>query len=328
MQLRKEDHSSTTQNDLLEGFKFLVTGGAGFIGSHIVDRIIEMGNEAIVLDNLSTGRVENIHERARFVEMDLRDQEVRDLITLEKPDYVIHCAAQKSVPKSVKNPMEDADINIMGFLNLMNACIEHKPKKFIFISTGGAIYGTAAPIPTPETYPPVIETPYAASKFSTEKYLECFSHLYDLSYAVIRPANIYGPRQVPDGECGVVAIFLENILRNQPSVLFAYDDMPKGTTRDYVYVDDLVDAITLAARIPYNETFNISSGEEIYMEDIYKTLLKVSGSDLELIHKSERKGDVRRSALDNTKAKEVLGWSPKTSFEDGLRMTLDHESNR
>jgi UDP-glucose 4-epimerase len=316
------------QSEFLHGAKVLVTGGAGFIGSHIVDRVVELGGTALILDNMSTGRRENLNPAARLIEADIRSAEVKNLVLAEKPDYIVHCAAQKSVPKSVKNPYEDADVNIMGFLNLMSDSAEYQPKKTVFISTGGAIYGNAAPIPTPETYVPVIETPYAASKFATEKYLECFSSLFNLQYAVLRLANVYGPRQVPDGECGVVAIFLENILKQKPSILFAYADMPKGTTRDYVYVDDVVDSVLLALQTPGNDTFNISSGKEIHMDDIYAALQRVSGTNYELIRQSERKGDVRRSAIDNTKARDILGWSPKTSFEEGLQLTFAQESQR
>lgn len=327
--MTKESHKKQiVEDNSFNGMKVLVTGGAGFIGSHIVDRLIQMGSKTIILDNLSTGSVLNVNRAAELVALDIRSEEARNVVALEKPDYIFHCAAQKSVPHSVVNPYQDADENIMGFMNLITPCLKFKLKKIIFISTGGAIYGSEAPIPTPETYTPVLETPYATSKYCVEKYLEMFSRLYELKYVTIRPANVYGPRQVPQGECGVVPIFLQNIINDKPSTLFAYGDMPEGTTRDYVFVNDLVDGIMLAAEHAENEIFNLSSGEEVYMKDIYDTLLKISGASLSLIRNSERKGDVRRSALDNTKARTKLGWEPQTSLEKGLRQTFDSEKNK
>jgi UDP-glucose 4-epimerase len=305
--------------------KVLITGGAGFIGSNIADSYIQAGHEVVVVDNLSSGHLHNIHSKAKLYLMDIRSQELDKVFEIEKPDIVNHHAAQKSVPKSVEDPMMDADINILGFLNILNLCVKYAVHKVIYVSSGGALAGDAAEMPTTESYPPIMVSPYAITKLTGEKYLHFYNVTHGLQYTVLRYSNVYGPRQVPEGECGVVPIFMENAVHNKPSALFAYPDMPRGTTRDYVYVDDVCHANVQALTMGHNEIINIGSGNELYIEDIYNCILKVLGKDLPLIRERERTGDVRRSVLDISKAKNLLGWAPKVDLEEGIERTYKHK---
>lgn len=307
--------------------KILVTGGAGFIGSHVVDKYIELGHKVIVIDNLSSGSEHNIHPSAKFYNMDICSEQLIDVFKNERPEVVNHHAAQKSVPKSVENPKFDAHINIIGLLNVLQASLDSGVKKFIYVSSGGALAGDADIIPTNESVPPKLLSPYAVSKYAGELYLRVFSKLYNIKTLTLRYANVYGPRQVPEGECGVIPIFLENFLSNRPSTLMAYPDQPKGTTRDYVYVDDIVKANVLALTRGENEVLNLGSGNEIHIEEVYETMKRVYKHNLPLLRRSERKGDVRRSCLDISKAKEVLGWEPTISLEEGLQKLLKYHQS-
>lgn len=304
--------------------KILITGGAGFIGSNVVDTYIKEGHEVVVIDNLSSGKLENLNPKAKFYLMDIRSKELEKVFELERPEVVSHYAAQISVPASVENPTLDAEINVMGLLNVLNACVKYKVRKVIFISSGGALAGDADRIPTDESYLPVMISPYAINKYIGEKYLYFYAVTHGLKYTVLRYANIYGPRQIPKGECGVVPIFMLNLMKDIPSKLFAYSDMPRGTTRDYVYVGDVCRANILALTKGDNSVINIGTGKEMYIEDIYHTIEKVLGKNIPLIRESERIGDVKRSALDNTRAKELLGWEPLVSFEEGIKKTYEY----
>lgn len=299
--------------------KILVTGGAGFIGSNVVDTYIREGHEVVVVDNLSSGKKENIHPEATFYLMDIRSDDLQKVFELERPDVVNHHAAQKSVPKSVEDPVLDADLNIIGLLNVLNQCVTYGVKKFIFISSGGALAGDADVIPTNEDHMADMISPYAISKFVSEKYLHFYAVTHGLKYVTLRYANVYGPRQVPEGESGVVPIFMDNYFANKPSELYAYADQPRGTTRDYVYVDDVARANVLALTKGENVPLNIGTGVEMHIEDIYRKMQQVLGHDLPLIRKSERVGDVKRSCLDCARAKKVLGWEAQIDFEEGVR---------
>ena len=204
--------------------KIIVTGGAGFIGSHVVDGYIEAGHEVVVIDNLSTGKLENLNQAARFYQTDIRDPQLIDIFKLEKPDIVNHHAAQISVPVSVKDPITDGKINALGFLNLLNCCRDSGVKKVIFISSGGAIYGEAEEYPTTENYAPKPLSPYAIHKLISEYYLAFYQHQYNLKYTVLRYANVYGPRQIPHGEAGVVSIFITNFRDGIRSKLYAFPE--------------------------------------------------------------------------------------------------------
>lgn len=305
-----------------------MTGGAGFIGSHVVDAYIREGHEVIVIDDLSSGKKENIHPEATFYLMDIRSDDLVKVFELERPDAVNHHAAQKSVPHSVEDPVGDADLNIVGLLNVLNQCVTYDVEKFIFISSGGALAGDADVIPSGEEHMADLISPYAISKYVGEKYLHFYAVTHGLNYVTLRYANVYGPRQVAEGECGVVPIFMDNYLAAQPSELYAYADQPRGTTRDYVYVEDVAWANVLALTKGNNVPVNIGSGVEMHIEDLYRQMQEVLGHDLPLIRKSERVGDVKRSCLDCTRAKDILGWEAKVDFKEGIQRLYDDLKNR
>ncbi|HEX7022603.1 MAG TPA: NAD-dependent epimerase/dehydratase family protein, partial [Trueperaceae bacterium] len=296
-----------------------VTGGAGFIGSHVVDAYLNAGHEVLVADDLSCGHRENVDPRAKFYRVDVRSQDMAELIAKEKPEVVNHHAAQKSVPASVADPVHDADINVLGLLNVLRASADNGVSRVLFASTGGALAGTG--LPSRETEPPQLLSAYAVSKYTGETYLDYFSRQHGLEYAVLRYANVYGPRQVAEGECGVVPIFMDNLMADRPSTLFAYQDMPRGSTRDYVHVRDLAHANLLALTRGTNEVMNIGSSQEVHIADIYDMLLEISGKNQPLVRARERPGDLRRSVLDSCKARELLGWSPTIGLQDGLEET-------
>ena len=303
----------------------MVTGGAGFIGSNVVDSYISLGHDVVVVDNLHSGRIENVNPKAKFYLMDVRSPELDKVFELEKIDVINHHAAQKSVPASVKDPMGDADINIMGILSLLELAVKYDVKKFIFSSTGGALLGDADVIPTPETSAVSTVSPYAITKYISERYLDFYSLTHGLTYTVLRYANVYGPRQIAEGECGVTPIFLDNLLHNRPSTLYAYSHMPEGCTRDYVYVEDVARANVLALTKGDNTIFNIGTGIEVATAHVYKILQDVTGKhDVPLQQGGERVGDLERSALDITRAKEQLGWEPLTDFRTGLQKTVEY----
>lgn len=304
--------------------KILVTGGAGFIGSNVVDGYIKEGHEVVIVDDLSSGRLENINPKAKFYLADIRSKEMKKIFEIEKPDIVNHHAAQKSVVKSVEDPLLDADINIKGLLNLLELCVKYNVKKVIFSSSGGALVGDAKIIPTDETYEPVMISPYAINKYSGEKYLSYYAKIHGLKYTVLRYANVYGPRQIADGECGVIPIFMNNLIDNKPSKLFAYSDMPKGTTRDYVYVGDVAKANIKAINKGDNEMIHIGMEKELYIEDIYYEIEKVIGKTIPLIREKERIGDVKRSVLDCSKARRLLGWTGSVELSEGLKLTYEY----
>jgi len=235
--------------------KILVTGGAGFIGSHVVDAYLELGHEVVVVDNLSSGSIENLNPKAKFYEMDIRDSDIEDLFKNEKPDVVNHHAAQMDVRKSVEDPIYDADVNIIGSLNLLQNCIKYGVKKFIFASTGGAIYGEQDYFPADEEHPTRPLSPYGVAKLTVEKYLYFYKEVHGLNYVVLRYANIYGPRQNPHGEAGVVAIFTSKMLKGEQPVI----NGDGFQTRDYTFVGDVVRANVLALSYEKSDVFNIGN---------------------------------------------------------------------
>ena len=310
--------------------KIMVTGGAGFIGSNVVDGYVQAGHQVVVVDDLSTGKKENVNPEAKFYEMDIRSEDMDGLMECERPDVLNHHAAQISVPVSVSDPLLDADINIKGLLNLLEKAVKYKVKRFVFISSGGAIYGEAAQYPTTEDYPPKPLSPYAISKLVSEYYLGYYKHQYGLDFTILRYANIYGPRQIPQGEAGVVAIFMENLLKEQPSILNHYPDDHEGMTRDYCYVGDVVKANLEALSKGNGDFFNIGTGRGTKTLELYRIICEAVGEirpDIseELftpLREPARPGDVTRSCLRVEKAKNGLGWIPKTGLKEGVRRTL------
>jgi UDP-glucose 4-epimerase len=310
--------------------KIMVTGGAGFIGSNVVDGYVNAGHEVVVIDNLCTGKRENVNPRARFYEVDIRSEEVGRVMEMEKPEVMNHHAAQISVPASVTDPITDADINIKGFLNLLEQAIKCQVKKVILISSGGAIYGEASEYPTSEDYRPIPLSPYAITKFSSECYLAYYEHQYGLEYSILRYANVYGPRQIPHGEAGVVAIFMNNLMEGKPSILNHFPDDPEGMIRDYCYVGDVVKANLEALTKGKGGCLNIGTGRETrtlrLYDTIYETVKRIR-PDLppSLAHPERRHargGDLKRSCLVVEESRRKLGWIAETSLEKGIELTL------
>lgn len=300
--------------------KSLVTGGAGFIGSHIVDRLIEMGDEVVVLDNLATGKKDNINPKAKFIELDISDPKTTDIVANEKPDRIFHLAAQALVTVSVKDPIRDADVNIKGFLYLMEGAVKSGTvKKVIFSSTGGAIYGKTDEVPTPESFDAHPLSPYGIAKLSCEHYLDFYREVHAISSTTVRYSNVFGPRQNPFGEGGAVAIFTNKLLNNEAPTIFGDGTM----TRDYTYVADVVEANMKAAESDQPGPFNIGHGQETSTEDLFNKIKKLVGSDIDANHEPERPGEVQRSAVDITKAKDELGWKPQVPLEEGLKLTIE-----
>ena len=294
----------------------IVTGGAGFIGSHVAEALLHRGDEVVVLDSLATGRRENVSEGARLVELDIRDEEVGALFDEVRPEACFHLAAQAAVPVSVERPVYDADVNVLGTIRVLEAARRHGTR-VVFSSTGGAIYGECeAPATEDETPQPL--SPYGTSKLAGEEYLAAYNRLYDSGHISLRYANVYGPRQDPHGEAGVVAIFLGCLARGEQARIFG-DGLQ---TRDYVYASDVARA-TLASLVRPGGVFNVGTGRATSVVDLYELCRKVAGSDAEARFEAERPGDLRHSVLDVSRAERELGWQPDVSLEDSLRLTWE-----
>jgi UDP-glucose 4-epimerase len=305
--------------------KIIVTGGAGFIGSHLVDKLIEKGHKVVAIDNLSTGKKENLNKKAKFYKIDIGSPKIAQIFKKEKPGVVFHYAAQIDVRKSTENPIEDAKINILGTLNVLENCKKYKVKKFIFASSGGAIYGEANIIPTPETHQARPESPYGIAKLVVEHYLDFYKKIYGLDYVSLRHANIYGPRQDPKGEAGVVAIFIDKLLNNKIPIIFGDGKQ----TRDFVYVEDAVDAATKALKTKSGENsiFNIGTGIETSVKDLYRLISKKIGKNIRPLFTSAKSGDLKRSCLAFSKIKKELNWQPEYNFRKGLEETINYFKN-
>ena len=298
--------------------KILVTGGAGFIGSHVADRFLAAGHEVVVLDDLNTGQIENLPQKARFYQMDLGSPWLDELFRIERPDVVAHQAAQKSVRISVDDPVFDATVNVTGTVALLQASVHHGVKRFLFASTGGAIYGDTDAVPTPEDAPAVPVSPYGAAKLAAEVYLRTFHALNGLSFAALRYANVYGPRQDPHGEAGVVAIFSQRLLAGETASI----NGDGKQTRDFVYVGDVAEANLLALKSEAVGSFNVGTGVETDINRIFEIIKRLSGSSQPPEHAPAKAGEQRRSAVDVSKIANVMGWRPRTSLEEGLRETV------
>ncbi len=301
--------------------KILVTGGAGFIASHIVDAYIQLGHEVSVLDNLSTGRKKNLNPRAAFVQQDIRDAEAtKALFAQQKFDVVCHHAAQMDVRRSVADPVFDASVNILGVLTLLEECVKNGVKKIIFASSGGAIYGEQDYFPADEKHPTRPISPYGVAKLATEEYLFYYKAVYGLDAVNLRYANIYGPRQNPEGEAGVIAIFTSRMLTGASAVI----NGDGKQTRDYVFVADVVRANILALEYKGSNTFKIGTGIESDVNTLFRILKKETGSSCPETHGPAKKGEQMRSVLDHSKATSVLGWTPSVTLEEGLARTVEY----
>jgi UDP-glucose 4-epimerase len=299
--------------------KILLTGGAGFIGSWVAEAYIKEGHEVLILDDLSTGRMENIPEGASFTKCDIRDEDaVRAAFSEFRPDVVNHHAAQIDVRKSVEDPAYDASVNIIGTIRLLETSVRNGVKKFIFASTGGAIYGEPANIPADEKTPPMPISPYGTSKFAVEKYLEYYKYIYSLDYVALRYANVYGPRQNPHGEAGVIAIFCSRILSGQPCVVFGDGNQ----TRDYVYAGDVAGANLCALASP-SGSYNIGTQIETSVNGLITELEAASGINFPVKYAEARPGEVSRISLDVRLAGKVLGWAPSVFLAKGIKNTWE-----
>lgn len=304
--------------------KVLVTGGAGFIGSHVADALVARGLDVHVLDDLSGGRRANVPESAIFHELDIRSDEAADLIRREQFDALLHFAAQMDVRRSVADPRFDADVNVLGFLNLMEAGREAGLKKVVFASTGGAIYGEPDPAvndagPQPEHHPQRPVSPYGITKLVTEKYLHFYETAYGIPYVALRFGNVYGPRQNPHGEAGVVAIFAERLLDGRQPVIYGHGEQ----TRDYVYVGDVVRAVLAGLDHEGSDVVNVGTGRETSVNELFRALNVITEAAADEVHAEGKPGEQQRSVLDVSHAAASLGWHPEVSLEDGLRKTVE-----
>jgi UDP-glucose 4-epimerase len=304
--------------------RILVTGAAGFIASHIAYEYIKLGHEVFIIDNLATGKPENINPQSVFYHLDIRSTELDKIITDIKPDIVNHHAAQISVPLSVKDPVYDTDVNVNGTINLLESCVKHKVSKIIFASSGGAIYGEAEQLPTPETCALNPLSPYAVNKAVCESFLSYYKLYSGLDFTILRYANVYGPRQISHGEAGVVAIFIEKLLNGEQPVLNAYPDQPEGMLRDYVFVQDVVAANVLALAKGSGEIFNIGTGIATSTSALYDEISRQLGSEIRPIPAPARNGDLRLSLLDYSKAETKLGWKPIYNVQDGITEVIKY----
>jgi UDP-glucose 4-epimerase len=300
--------------------RILVTGGAGFIGSHVVDRFVEDGHSVFVVDNLSTGSRSNLNSEARFYEDDIRDSTRMEEVFAEVlPDYVNHHAAQMDVRKSIEEPLFDAESNILGSLNLIDLSKKLKVKKFTYVSTGGAVYGEPQQLPVGETHPVNPECQYGISKHTAEHYLYLYQLHYGLRSVVLRYPNVYGPRQNPKGEAGVVSIFVGKMIRGESPTIFGNGEQ----CRDYVYVGDIVDANHLAMTSDCTGIFNLGSGVATSVNQICEKLRKMTGFVGEVNSAPARTGEIFKIYLDATKARAELGWSCTTDLDTGLAKTIE-----
>jgi UDP-glucose 4-epimerase len=299
--------------------KIIVTGGAGFIGSNIVDAYIEAGHDVAIIDNLSSGKESNINSKATFYKMDIRSPEIDLVFAKEKPDALNHHAAQIDVRKSVDDPEYDANINIVGMVNLLQKCLKHGVKKVIFASSGGAIYGEPDVLPADESSELKPLAPYGVSKVAGEFYLSCYQALHGLTYTALRYGNIYGPRQDPHGEAGVIAIFCQAMLSNKEVKIFGTGEQ----LRDYVYVGDVVHANLLALNAGDNQRINIGTATGTSVNELFTRLKQIIGYGQDANYQPPRHGELDKTYLTFTKATEQMKWKPEVDMQRGLENTAE-----
>ena len=299
--------------------KILVTGGAGFIASQIADAFINEGHEVHILDNLSTGFKENTNPKAKFIQADISTPDITEIFAKEKYDVINHHAAQIDVRKSVADPVFDANTNILGSINLLQASIKTGVKRFMFASTGGAIYGEQEYFPADELHPTNPVSPYGITKLSIEKYLYFYKNEYDLNYTILRYANVYGPRQNPFGEAGVVAIFANKLLKDENPVINGEGKQ----TRDYVFVEDVVKTNVLTVTSNGSDIYNVGTGIETSVNELFTKLNSIAGNKAEEKHGPSPKGEQMRSVITSEKLFKKFNWKPSVNIDEGLKKTFD-----
>lgn len=300
--------------------RVLVTGGAGFIGSHIVDACLEAGHEVTVIDDLSTGHRENVDPAARFLPMDVRSEDLDGLFRESRFDVVSHQAAKGNVRASLEDPWTYADVNVRGGVNILEAARRHGTRKIVYSSTGGCVYGELQYFPADEKHPVRPRDPYGASKASFELYLPVYEMNYGLKYTILRYPNVYGPRQDPFGEAGVVSIFTGQMLLGKPTLINGDGEQ----SRDYVFVKDVVRANILALEGGDNDVFNLGWARGTTVNEIFRSLRGLTGYTGEERHGPAKLGEVRRNDLDASHIKQVLGWTPTVPLEEGMRQTVEY----
>jgi len=305
--------------------KILVTGGAGFIGSNVSDALVAAGHDVVVVDDLSGGARTQVPEKARFHRADVQDAPaMEEIFAQETPEVLVHHAAQMDVRRSVADPRFDAQVNVVGLLNLLEAGRRHGLRRVLFASSGGAGYGEQEEFPAAETHRIAPVSPYGVSKMASELYLSCYRAMYGLEFVAMRYANVYGPRQDPHGEAGVVAIFTRRVLAGEASTING-----DGTqTRDYVFVGDIVRANVRLATHSWSGALNLGTGIETSVKQLYQAVCEACGAKVPADHGPAKPGEQRRSAISPRRAAEVIGWRPETSLAEGLRRTAEHFRRR
>ena len=303
----------------MAGDKVMVTGGAGFIGSHMVDLLVRRGFDVLAVDNLVAGKRDNVNQEARLIDLDIRDPGLGRVFHEEQPRFVFHFAAQASITVSMDQPAQDADVNLIGSLHLLDHCRNNEVEKFINISSGGAIYGEPQTLPCDESHSLNPLSPYGIAKLAVELYLPVYNRLCGLKHTTLRLANVYGPRQNPHGEAGVVAIFTERMLNQEGVTIFGAGEQE----RDFVYVSDIVDACLRCLETGDGEVYNIGTGVGTTVNAIFRHLKQITGFRLEPYYAPPRDGEVIRTYLDSSKAKRELGWKPEVSLAEGLESTVE-----
>jgi UDP-glucose 4-epimerase len=298
--------------------KILVTGGAGFIGSHVADAFIEAGHDVAIVDDLSSGVNANLNPKATFHQIDIRSPKIAEIFAKEQPEVLCHHAAQINVRRSVAEPVFDADVNLGGLLNLLEHGRRNGLRKVLLASTGGAIYGEQTAFPAPETHPTAPLSPYGIAKLASEHYLFFYSQTYGLDYTALRYANVYGPRQNPHGEAGVIAIFAKKLLRGEQPVI----NGDGKQTRDYVFIRDIARGNVAALTADYRGAINLGTGIETCVNELFTTLVRLGRFAAPEKHGPAMPGEQRRSVIDNTLAQKILGWRPTVTLEEGLNETL------
>jgi UDP-glucose 4-epimerase len=300
--------------------RILVTGGAGFIGSQVADALINEGHDVCIIDNLSTGNNKNINPKARFFKRDIGHPDVISIFEKEKFDVVNHHAAQIDVRKSVNDPIFDANVNILGTINLLQSCIKTGVRKFMFASTGGAVYGEQEYFPADENHPTYPVSPYGITKLTIEKYLFFYRNEYGLNHTILRYANVYGPRQNPLGEAGVVSIFTNKLLNNENPIINGSGEQ----TRDYVFVEDVVKANVLNLNNESSDIYNIGTGIETNVNKLFRKLNLIAGERAKERHGPAAKGEQLRSVITSNKLYKKFNWKPSININEGLKMTFDY----